>query len=106
MSNLPPPDPAAGNAANVAAGEARDAAEASLKDGSLDLTGLFAQVDAETEHHQLGHMNIKRALVALPHIGDITADEILADLEIEGSHNLDALGPHQREALENAVATI
>jgi hypothetical protein len=101
----PPLDPAAGTAANVAAGAARDAAEASLKDGSLDLVGLFAQERAE-EGTQLGHMNIKRALVALPHIGDVRADEILASLGIEGGRNLDTLGAHQREAIEQAVSEI
>jgi hypothetical protein len=105
MSNLPPPDPAVGEAANVAAGAARDAAEASLKDGSLDLAGLFSQERAE-EGTQLGHMNIKRALIALPHIGEVKADEILANLGIEGSRNLDTLGNHQREELEQAILSI
>jgi S13-like protein len=104
MSTLPPPDPAEGNAASVAASEARDAAEQQLKSGALDLPGLFAAADAETGHHTIGHMHVKAALVALPHIGEVKAARILAELAIAGDEHIDVLGGKQRQALQAAVA--
>lgn len=104
MSPLPPPDPAAGNAASVAADAARDVAEAALKDGSLNLDGLFAQVDAETGKHVIGHMHVKAALVALPHIGEVKAAKILTETGINGGEHLVQLGAQQRVALTEAIA--
>lgn len=103
MSTLPPPDPAEGNAASVAASEARDAAEQQLKSGTLDLPGLFAAADAETGHHTIGHMHVKAALLALPHIGEVRSARILDDLGIKHDEHLDVLGAEQRQALQAAV---
>lgn len=105
MATLPPPDQPAASAAAQAANQARDTAEAALKDGTLDLTGLFAQVDGETDHHPIGHMHVKAALLALPKIGEAKASEILTATGIAADEHLDVLGPNQRTALAEAVAS-
>lgn len=104
MSPLPPPDPAAVNAAAQAAAQAREAVEEQLTAGTLDLAGLFAQVDAETDHHVIGHMHVRAALLALPKIGDVKANAILDWLGIKHDEHIDVLGATQRQDLANAVA--
>lgn len=101
----PVPDPAVGHAAETAADEARRAAEQSLKDGSLDLAGLFSQVDAEDDAgtRTYGHMHIRAALLALPHIGDVKANKILDELGIKHDEHLDVLGSQERQDIINAV---
>lgn len=101
--NLPPPDPAQGAAAEAQATEARRTALQVLTAGSLTLTELFAQVDAEDPHHQLGHIHARAMLLALPHIGEVKADEILDGLGIPHSEHIDVLGVLQRAALVQAV---
>jgi len=105
MSPLPAPDPAEGEAAEKAAAAARATASANLTAGTLDLAGLFAAVDQEKTagKYVLGHMHAKHALVALPKIGDVKADEILDGLGIKHEEHLDVLGAEQRRALEQAV---
>ena len=103
-SNLPTPDPAVGHAASLAAEEARDGVEANLKSGTVDLSGVFQQVDAEGTKHVVGHMHARAALLALPHIGETKANEILDGLGIKHDEHLDALGSSQRAAIIQAVA--
>lgn len=104
MTPLPPPDQPGATAAAQAANKARDAAESALKDGTLDLAGLFAQVDAETGNPVIGHMHVKAALVALPGIGEVKAEAILAEVGVPAGEHLDVLGVNQRAALTEAVA--
>lgn len=98
-SALPPPDPAEGEAALIQADEARTAASNELSEGSLTLEELFAQVDEEGPRKQLGHMHLRHALVALPHIGETRADEILETVGLEGDRHLDTVGSHEQESL-------
>jgi len=104
---LPTPDPAEGEAAAAAANEARASVSAQLTAGTLDLTGLFGQVDEEKgegdPHYIIGHMHARHALIALPHIGEVKADKILDDLGIKHDEHLAEIGADQRVALEQAV---
>ena len=96
---LPPPDPAAGEAAEQKADQARAAATEQLKAGTMTLEELFQASDAETEQREIGHMHVKHALEALPKIGETKADEILRNLNIPGDRHLDTLGSHERTQL-------
>ncbi len=106
MSSLPPPDPAEGNAASVAANLARHEAFLALAnpDETYDLAEFFARVEAEEPKHVLGHAHIIRVLEALPHIGYHRSREILNELGIEHLEHVDVLGPNQKNAILNAVA--
>lgn len=99
-TGLPVPNPAAGSAANHEAGIAREDAIRALGDGSLDLRGLFGE---GATPGPVGHMNVRAALIALPGIGDVRADEILQQLQISPSTNIDQLGVNQQQALITAV---
>lgn len=100
---LPTPDPAQGAAAEAQAAEARRTALDAVTAGSLTLDELFAQVDAEDPHHQLGHIHARALLLALPHIGEVKADEILDGLGIKHDEHIDVLGGQQRAAIGQAV---
>jgi len=105
VSQLPPPDPAEGAAAEAQAAEARANALAELSAGSLTLAELLVQVEGEEPHHQLGHIHVRAALLALPHIGEVRADEVLASLGLEPGRHLASLGREQQVLLcENAAA--
>lgn len=99
MTQLPPPDPAEGAAAEAQAAEARASALAELTAGSLTLAELFAQVDAEEPKHQLGHIHVHAALLALPHIGEVRAGQLLDDIGVPYSRHLAALGDAQQRWL-------
>lgn len=101
---IPTPDPAQGAAAEAQAAEARRTALEAVTAGSLTLEELFAQVDAEDPHHQLGHIHARAALLALAHIGDVKADQILDGLGIKHDEHLDVLGSEQRAAILQEVA--
>lgn len=104
MTQLPPPNPAAGGAAEAQAAEARRNALQAITDGSLTMDELFAQIEQEEPHHQLGHIHVRALLLALPHIGETKADELLREVGIEASRHLASLGSEQRTVLaENAA---
>lgn len=105
VSQLPPPDPAEGAAAEAQAAEARASALAELTAGSLTLAELLVQVEGEEPKHQLGHIHVRAALLALPHIGTVKADELLAGLSLEPDRHLASLGSEQARLLcENVAA--
>lgn len=94
-------DPAVGSAANQEAGQARQDAQHSLSDGTIDLRGLF---DQGATPGPVGHMHVRAALVSLPHIDETRADRILAATGIDGSHHVDQLGSDQQQQLIDAAA--
>lgn len=102
-SPLPPPDPAVGNEANQQASQARRSALQELTDGSITLEELFTAVDQEEPHHQLGHMHLRAALLALPHVGEKRADAILEAVEVEGDRHIDTIGTRQQAAIISLV---
>lgn len=99
MAPLPPPNPAEGRAASEQAAQARRTALHALTMGQLTLQALFELVEAEWPKHQLGHIHVRAALEALPHIGEVRSARILTDLGIPYTEHLDVLGPIQRERL-------
>ena len=103
---LPAPDPAAGSAANKAASVARHAVGLGLADGTLTLDDVWAQVDAEGDHKPVGHIHLRALLLDLSHIGEVKADEVLAQLGLEGTRHIVTLGTIEREALAAAVTQI
>lgn len=102
MSPLPPPNPAEGEAAALAADEARSTALAAVSAGTVTLEALLAEAQTGTP---LGHIHARAALLALPKIGDVKADEILDGLGIKHDEHLDVLGVDQRAALVAEVAS-
>jgi hypothetical protein len=96
---LPTPDPAEGAAAEAHAAQARRSALAAVSAGSVTLAELFDQVEAEEPKHQLGHIHLRAALLALPHIGEIRADRILDEAGLASDTHLAELGIHQRAGL-------
>lgn len=107
MSDSPRPelDPAVGSAVNDEAAITRHGIDTALSDGTADLATVWTLVDAEQDTHRpVGHMHLRRILLDLPHIGEVHADQILADLELPADRHVAAIGVNQREALELAVA--
>jgi hypothetical protein len=107
MTDLPPPNPAVGEAAAEEAAAARRDVETQLKDGTLKLTDVVQMSEAEAttgSRRVAGHMHLRAVLLALPRIGEKHADEILGVVGVEGSRHVDSLGPHQVEAIEAEVA--
>jgi hypothetical protein len=107
VSSLPPPDPAAGEQAAQAAEAARRDVESQLSSGSLDLTGLFAMNEQERTAggpRHVGHMHLRAALLALPHIGEKKADEILTEVSIPADRHIDDIGTQEQQKLSEAVA--
>jgi S13-like H2TH domain len=101
---LPAPDPAVGSAAAKKANDDRAAVTVQLREGTMTLAELFETVEAEeSDHYIVGHMHLRHALLALPHIGETRADEIIADLGLEGDRHLAAVGVQQQAALIQAV---
>lgn len=103
---LPPPDPEAGGLAESEAEQGRRDLEAAMQSGELSLAGLFDASGQESEEHGhriAGHMHLKRALLALPHIGEIRANEILDALNLDGGEHIDQVGTQQQAALVEAV---
>lgn len=100
-----PVDQAQGTESASEAAQARRDIEGQLTDGSLTLTDLFQMSDAETgdSHRTVGHMHLRAALLALPGIGEVKADAILAEVGIKGDRHIDSLGSKQREKLAAAV---
>jgi hypothetical protein len=107
MTDLPTPDPAAGEAAAQEAAQARQDIEAKLGDGSMTLTDLFGMSDQESgdSHRVAGHMHVKAALIALPHIDEVRANEILDAAGVAHDHHIDAVGSEQRSQIETAAAS-
>src|SRR5438132_797059 len=103
MSTLPPPNPEQGAAAAKKANEARSNILDAMKAGNMDMESLFRLVDDEGLEHILGHIHLRTALLALPHIGEKRAWDILDQLGLEPHRHLDALGSHQRESILIAI---
>lgn len=103
MNPLPAPDQPAATAAAAAANAARDSVVAQLSAGTMTLDSLFSLVDGETKP-VLGHMHLRAALIALPKIGEVKADKIIADLGLKSDEHLDVLGSQQRKAIAEALA--
>jgi hypothetical protein len=103
---LPTPDPEQGAAAEAQAAEARRSALDELRVGSLTLAELFDEVEHEDPKHQLGHIHVRAALLALPHIGEVKADEIIAALNLTRDRHLDTIGLEQQFKLEELVAEV
>jgi hypothetical protein len=104
MTTLPPPNPEEGAAAEAQAAEARRSALDELTAGSLTLGELFDEVELEDPKRQLGHIHLRAALLALPHIGETKADEIIAAVNLERDRHLDTIGVEQQAHLERLVA--
>jgi hypothetical protein len=104
-SDLPPLDQEAGAEAEAEAEAGRRDLKTALSSGELTLQGLFDASDSESgdSGRVAGHMHIRAALLALPHIGDTKADAILDSVGIAGDKHVDAIGSDQRKKLEEAV---
>lgn len=106
VPDLPEPDQAAASLAAQEAAAARQDIESQLSDGSLSITDVFQMSDqeiGETSHRIVGHMHIRAALLALPHIGDVRADEILEEVGIEGDRHIDTIGDDEQDEIAEAV---
>lgn len=106
MGQLPnAPDPAAGSAAAEEANVRRDEIRQLLSDGALTLAEVFTEVEAESGagHFVIGHMHVRGALIALPKIGEVKADQILDGLGLAHDTHLAQIGSQQRAALLQEV---
>jgi hypothetical protein len=106
VPNAPEPDPALGEAAAEEAAAARRDIESQLADGSLTITDVFEMSDQEagqSSHRIVGHMHLRAALLALPHIGEVKADEILEEVGLEGDRHIDTIGDNEQQTIAEAV---
>lgn len=100
-------DQGEGSAAAATAAQARRDALAAVSSGDVDLQGIFAQADNEvgqTSGRVFGHLHLRAVLLALPHVGEKRADEIMAGLGVTGDTHVAHLGSSQRQYLQEAVA--
>lgn len=72
---------------------------AALKNGSVTLAAVLDDSDSP-----LQRAYVRQALRALPGIGAVKADRIMADLGIDGKRRIAGLGARQREALAAALS--
>jgi hypothetical protein len=107
VPNAPTPDPEVGQQAAQEAAAARQDIESQVSDGSLTLTDVFQMSEQEEgdSHRIAGHIHLRAVLLALPHIGEVKADEILSEVGLEGDRHIDTLGSHEVEKLEEAIST-
>lgn len=105
MSNpLPPPNPEEGAAAESEAAEARRTVLSAMANSELGLEDLFRLVDEEGPKHQIGHIHVRAALLALPYIGEAKSDEILEAMGLPHDRHIDVLGPDERFAIIELAA--
>jgi hypothetical protein len=67
-----------------------------LKTGTLTLPEVFARAD---EDDLVAGIKVGSVIVSMPHMGKVKAMRLLADLGIDESKRLRALGVRQRESL-------
>ena len=67
-----------------------------LKRGAVELPEVLKQAD---EDEIIGKMKVSALLEALPKVGKVKTQEIMADLEIAQTRRLRGLGERQRRAL-------
>jgi S13-like H2TH domain len=71
-----------------------------LKDGSMTLEELFAQLDDD----MVGKMKTLVVIESLPGVGKVKARRMMADIGIAESRRLRGLGDQQRAKLLSAVS--
>ncbi len=104
MSDLPSPDQAAASEAASEAAHARSDALREVSAGTLTLAGLYERINVE-ERPVLGHIHVRAALLAHPHIGDVKADAIIEALGVKPGEHLERLGSRQRDMIEQLAAS-
>lgn len=83
----------------AAARAAKSAALAKVRSGEVTITAVLADQDSP-----LQRARVRQVLLAVPRIGQVTADKLLADLGIDPKRRIAGLGPRQREALRERLA--
>ncbi len=75
--------------------------KAQLRAGSLTFPQLLALADSD---EVVARIKVLSALESLPKIGKVKARRLLEQHRVAESRRLSGLGPHQRQALEQATA--
>jgi hypothetical protein len=75
--------------------------KAELRAGTLSFTELLARADAD---EVVARIKVLSALESLPKIGKVKARRLMEQNRVAESRRLSGLGPHQRQALEQATA--
>lgn len=102
--SLPDLDPEQRRAALEKATDARrQRAEVKQQLKAGDIT-LAAVLDAAADSEVLAKMRVSDVVAAMPAMGPITAERLMAELRIARSRRLRGLGPRQRAALLDAFA--
>jgi transposase len=99
MPTLTPEQRSAALAKGVEARQARAAAKAELRAGTLTLAAAL-----DDEGSPLQRARVREVLLALPGVGQVTADQILADVRIDPARRVGGLGPRQRQVLTERLA--
>lgn len=72
----------------------------SLKSGAISLPDVL-----EREDTVVGKTSVRRLLEALPGIGKVRAEKLMAEVGISDSRRVQGLGPRQRERLLELLAS-
>jgi transposase len=83
----------------LAARQERSAALAELTAGKVTIAAVLDDADSP-----LQQVKVRRVLTALPGIGPVTADKVIADLRIDPRRRVAGLGKNQRAALAERFA--
>lgn len=79
----------------------RAAVKAELRAGTLSFPDLLARADTD---EVVARIKVLSALESLPKIGKVKARRLMEQHRVAESRRLSGLGPHQRQALEQATA--
>jgi len=85
--------------AAAAARQERAAALGELRHGKVTLAAVLADQDSP-----LQRAKVRQVLRALPGVGDVTADKVLAEVGIDSRRRVAGLGRNQRAALAERFA--
>jgi S13-like H2TH domain len=79
--------------------KARSEALAKLRKGSVTIADVLADLDSP-----LQKARVRQVLLAVPGVGAVTADKVMAEVQIDPKRRVAGLGARQREALAGHFA--
>jgi S13-like H2TH domain len=99
LQPLTPEQRAAALEKAAASRKARSEALARLRNGNVTIAQVLADLDSP-----LQKARVRQVLLAVPGVGAVTADKVMAEVQIDPKRRVAGLGARQREALAGHFA--